>query len=333
MFNVTDMLPWFANDKFPLYLAPMAGFTDIVFRQLCKEHGADVMVTEFVMSDGLLREAAKVWEMVDFTHEQRPMGVQLFGSNPINMAEAARRVVDRMNPDFVDINYGCPSPKVCAVSAGSSLLRDLPLLGKIAEAVVKAVPGTPVTAKIRIGWDDQNVVAPEAGHILEAQGIQALAVHGRTRMQEYRGEANWEVIAQVAERLRIPVIGNGSVRSATDVLRVRSTSKVRGLMIGRAALGNPWIFNQIKHTLATGSPPPPVTMDERWTAMVRYAELLMDRPVRQQSGPSVTWMRQRLMAFVREFPGSRQLRRHLESANTLEDLRFLAAESRAGRLE
>lgn len=327
------MLPWFTNDQFPLYLAPMAGFTDVVFRQLCKEHGADVVVSEFVMCDAILRDVAKVWETVDFTEAQRPMGVQIFGADPVRMAEAAKVVADRLRPDFIDINYGCPSPKVCALQAGSSLLKDLPLMATIAQAVVKAVAPMPVTAKIRIGWDDQNIVAPKAGRLLEGVGIQALAVHGRTRAQEYRGDANWEVIAEVAESLSIPVIGNGNVRTAEDIVRVRSASKVRGLMIGRAALGNPWIFNQIKQTLASGSPPPPVPLAERWAGLLRYAELLVARPARQQKSGSMGWVRSRLMAFARDFPGSRSLRRELEQVNTLDDLRRLAEEALAADAE
>lgn len=321
------MLPWFSNDKFPLYLAPMAGFTDVVFRQLCKEHGVDVVVSEFVMCDAILRDVAKVWETVDFTKEQRPMGVQIFGADPVRMAEAAKVIADRIRPDFIDINYGCPSPKVCALQAGSSLLKELPLLASIAEGVVKAVSPLPVTAKIRIGWDENTIVAPQAGKLLESVGIQALAVHGRTRAQEYRGDANWEVIAEVAECLSIPVIGNGSVRSAEDIIRVRTSTKVRGLMIGRAALGNPWIFNQIKQTLANGCPPPPVSAQERWDGILRYAELLVARPARQQKSGSMGWIRSRLMAFARDFPGSRSLRRELEQVNSIEDLRRLAAQA------
>lgn len=318
------MLHWFSNDKFPLYLAPMAGFTDVVFRQLCREHGADVVVSEFVMCDAILRDVARVWETVDFTEEQRPMGVQIFGADPARMAEAARVIADRIRPDFIDINYGCPSPKVCAIQAGSSLLKDMSLLAGIAEAVVKAVAPLPVTAKIRIGWDDNSIVAPQAGKLLESAGIQALAVHGRTRAQEYRGDANWDVIAEVAETLSIPVIGNGSVRTAEDILRVRSTTKVRGLMIGRAALGNPWIFNQIKRALANGVAPEPVSPQERWDGMLRYAELLMARPARQHKSGSMGWIRSRLMAFARDFPGSRNLRRELEQVGSMDDLRKLA---------
>ncbi len=318
------MLPWFASNRCPLYLAPMAGFTDVVFRQLCKEHGADVLVSEFVMCDALLREGPRAWQKVDFTHTQRPMGVQLFGADPSHMAEAARLVADRMQPDFIDINFGCPSPKVCAIQAGSAVLRELPLLGRIASAMVARVPEIPITAKIRIGWDEQSVVAPQAAKILENAGVQAVAVHGRTRVQEYRGEANWEVIAEVAQSVSIPVVGNGNLRTAGDVLRVRQIAPVRGLMIGRAALGNPWIFRQIKTALATGQEPPPPTLSERWAAMLRYAELLQERSWKKEAGDNIGWMRPRLLSFAREFPGCRKWRTLLQTVSTLEDLRVLS---------
>lgn len=321
------MLPWFASGRCPLYLAPMAGFTDVVFRQLCKEHGADVLVSEFVMCDALLREGPRAWEKVDFTPSQRPMGVQLFGADPSRMAEAARLVADRMQPDFIDINFGCPSPKVCAIQAGSAVLKEPPLLGRIAAAMVDRVPEIPITAKIRIGWDEHSVVAPQAAKILASAGVQAVAVHGRTRAQEYRGEANWEVIAEVAESVAIPVIGNGNIRTAGDVLRVRQIARVSGLMIGRAALGNPWIFRQIKEALASGQEPPPPSLSDRWAAMLRYAELLHQRSWKNEASDSITWMRPRLLSFARDFPGSRKLRTDLQQVRTLEELRSLARQS------
>ena len=184
------MLPWFENGKFPLYLAPMARFTDVVFRQLCKEQGADVMVTEFVQADAIIRGDDRLWETVDFTEAQRPMGIQIFGSNPGSMGQAARLLTDRMQPDFIDINFGCPAERVICMDAGSSMLRNLPKLAKVTAAVVQAVPETPVTVKIRTGWDERSIVAKEVGHIAESEGAQVLTIHGRTKEQGYRGEAN-----------------------------------------------------------------------------------------------------------------------------------------------
>jgi tRNA-dihydrouridine synthase B len=304
----------------------MAGFTDRIFRELCKEQGADVMVTEFVMANKFLdpRGERDAWEVVDFTPQQRPMGVQIFGSEPGKMAEAARKIVDRLQPDFIDINYGCPAPKVVDNAAGSSLLRDPCRLQSVAGEVVQAVGrDVPVTAKIRIGWDATSVNAVENSKRLEDVGIEAIAVHGRTKEQGYSGEADWEVIHAVADAVAVPVIGNGSVRVAEDVRRVKVAGKVSGLMIGRAALGNPWIFREIKHTLLTGEELAPPSLEERWDVMIRYCEQLTEHRERAQSD-RINWMRSRLKAFARNFPGSKAMRRELETVGTVEELRRVA---------
>jgi len=315
-------LPWFKEGDLPLYLAPMAGFTDRVFRELCKEQGADVMVTEFVMANKFLdpRGVEDAWKTVDFTPQQRPMGVQIFGSDPEKMAEAAHMIVDRLTPDFIDINYGCPAPKVVDNCAGSSLLREPELLEKVARTVVQRVgKRVPVTAKIRIGWDDDSVNAVENSKRLEDAGIEAVAVHGRTKEQGYRGDADWDVIHAVADAVSVPVIGNGSIRTLADVNRIISANKVKGLMIGRAALGYPWIFREIKHALSTGESHEPPTLDERWKAMLWYAGELVEHKQREDFD-RINWMRPQLKAFAREFPGSKALRCKLEKVQTLEEL-------------
>lgn len=318
------MLPWFQNEQFPLYLAPMARFTDVVFRQFCKEQGADVMVTEFVQADAISRDDPKLWETVDFTGEQRPMGVQLFGSNPESMGTAARLVVDRVAPDFIDLNFGCPADRVICTDAGSSMLRRPAKLGKVTGAVVRAVPETPVTVKIRIGWDENEIVAHEVAGIVENEGAQALAIHGRTKVQGYRGDADWPVIAEVAEAAAIPVIGNGNVRNAGDVLRIRRETRCAGLMIGRAALGYPWIFRDIKYALAQGAAPEPPDLGERWQTILEYTRNLMERPFRQQRHRDLGWMRPKIIALTKEMPGSRKLRESLGSVSHLSELEELA---------
>ncbi|MBV8353115.1 MAG: tRNA-dihydrouridine synthase family protein, partial [Verrucomicrobia bacterium] len=222
------MLPWFKNSR-PLYLAPMAGVTDSVFRRLCKKQGADVLVTEFVSADGILHRNQRTREMLNFRAEERPVGVQLFGADPQRMADAAKAVIDWVEPDFIDLNFGCPVNKVVCKHGGSALLRDCPLLERVAVAVVKAVEPLPVTAKIRLGWSQEMINAPTTATILEQAGIRAVAVHGRTREQGYSGVADWQTIARVAETVSIPVIGNGDLRGVDEILlRLRST-RVRGL--------------------------------------------------------------------------------------------------------
>ncbi|HEX3817942.1 MAG TPA: tRNA-dihydrouridine synthase family protein, partial [Chthoniobacterales bacterium] len=241
------MLPWFTEGRFPLYLAPMAGVSDKIFRQLCKERGADILVTEFVSAEGVFRRNARTRGYLEFDAIERPLGVQLFGGNAEHMAEAARQVVDWVQPDFIDLNFGCPVNKVVAKNGGSALLKDCPTLGKVAEAVVQAVATVPVTAKIRTGWDDTSVNAVQVSKLLESLGIAAVAVHGRTRAQGYSGRADWEVIAAVASAVAIPVIGNGDLFSAADVAQRRRETGIAGAMIGRAAMSSPWIFSQTKH--------------------------------------------------------------------------------------
>src|SRR5213082_3104401 len=255
---MNSQLPWFSASSFPLYLAPMAGVSDKIFRQLCKERGADVLVTEFVSAEGVFRRNERTRAYLDFDECERPIGVQLFGGNAEHMAEAAKHVVDWVRPDFIDLNFGCPVNKVVAKNGGSALLKDCPALASVAESVVQAIGPVPVTAKIRIGWDADWINAPHVAKILENCGIAALAVHGRTRAQGYAGEADWRVIGEVAQSVALPVIGNGDLFSAEDVARRRAETKISGAMIGRAAMSAPWIFRQIKHYLTTGetlSPP------------------------------------------------------------------------------
>lgn len=321
----SDRLPWLKRETIPLYLAPMAGFTDRVFRELCKEQGADVMVTEFVMANKFLdpRGEKDAWETVDFTPQQRPMGVQIFGSDPIKMAEAADRIVDRLQPDFLDINYGCPAPKVVDNAAGSSLLRYPEQLQRVAHCVVQRVTDRlPVTAKIRIGWDDHSINAVSNSKRLEDVGIEAIAVHGRTKVQGYRGDAAWDVIHEVADALSIPVIGNGSIEGPERVQHLIRIGKVRGLMIGRAALGNPWIFGQIKAALAGREYTDEPSIEDRWNTLIRYCKGLTEHR-EKAAWDYINWMRPRLKAFAKGFRGSKELRRLLEKVGTIEDLEAL----------
>jgi nifR3 family TIM-barrel protein len=317
-------LPWFGAGRFPLYLAPMAGFTDSPFRRLCKEQGADVLVTEFANAEGLVRGTEAVWRDLHFTAAERPLGIQIFGGDPALMAEAARMVSARLQPDFIDLNFGCPADKVTCRNAGSSLLRDLPLLGQIAEAVVHAVP-IPVTAKIRLGWDERSIVAPEAARRLEGAGVVALAVHGRTKEQGYRGGADWAVIAAVAEAVAIPVIGNGSVDAPEMAARQRRDTALAGLMVGRAALGYPWIFRELKAGLAGEPRPPAPTLAERWAIMLRYADDRMAQDGRDPATASLSGLRAMFKSMVKDMPEAAALRGALERVNTRAELGEQAA--------
>ena len=318
------MLPWFQNNKFPLYLAPMAGFTDVVYRQLCKQEGADVLVTEFVMSDSILRGDPFVWQTLDFSEQQRPIGIQIFGYDPASMAEAAKRIVDRCDPDFIDINFGCPSKKVTCQEAGASLLKVPDKLVHIAETVVKALPNKPVTAKIRLGWDASQIVAPALAPRLQDAGIQALAIHGRTKEQGYGGTADWNTIYEIAESVNMPIIGNGNIRNSEQVYHAMTQSKVRGVMIGRGAQGYPWIFREIKAHLETGKTPPPPTLQERWDTILRYAELLAYHPINLKPDKSIAWMRSRLVKLTKDMHGCKKIRHELTRIERVEDIRPIA---------
>ena len=321
------MLPWF-QDRFPLYLAPMAGVTDKIFRGLCKEQGADVMVTEFVSAEGIFRKNARTMEYLDFDPGERPLGVQLFGADPEHLGEAARMVRDWVQPDFLDLNFGCPVQKVVARNGGSALLKDLPLLERVARAVVQAAAPCPVTAKIRIGWSRNAVNALETARILEGAGVQALAVHGRTKDMAYGGEADWNAIDQVARSVRIPVIGNGDIRSAYDAARRKRETAVAGLMVGRGAMCAPWIFHEIKQFLATGTLPPPPSLEARWALIRRHCVLAI--AARGAERPALHSLRARLMAYSHGMPAAKALRNRFAHVESLAELDTLIAESLAG---
>ncbi len=321
------MLPWLHDDSFPLYLAPMAGVTDVVFRGLCKELGADVMVTEFVSAEGILQADARTRHYTEFDDGQRPVGVQLFGADGRRMGEAARKIIDWKQPDFIDINFGCPVNKVVSKNGGSALLRDCPLLESVARGVVEGVRGTgvPVTAKIRIGWDAHQINAIEVARRLEDCGIQAVTIHGRTRAQGYSGLADWEVIGQVAEAARIPVIGNGDIASGGDVEVRRAQTRVRGIMIGRAAMSNPWVFQEAKHFLRHGTAPEPVSAETRLAFMRRHCVLAIERSTRGGEFEVVRSMRSRLMHYTRSLPGGKFLRNRFATIGGLAEFDDIAA--------
>lgn len=332
MHSAVPMLPWFKDQAFPVYLAPMAGVTDYVFRSLCKEFGAEVMVTEFVSAEGILQRDDRTRHYTEFDEAQRPLGVQLFGADGRRMGEAARKVIDWKQPDFIDINFGCPVNKVVSKNGGSSLLRQCPLLAEVAREVVKATP-IPVTAKMRIGWDDGSVNAVEVARILEDCGVAAIAVHGRTRAQGYTGRANWEVIAEVAAAVRVPVIGNGDLASAADVM-MRRHCGVRGVMIGRAAMASPWIFREISASLQGRESLPAPTINERFELMRRHCALEVQRSTRPELDV-LRAMRSALMNYTRSLRGGKYLRGRFAQIGSMAQLDDILADfiAHQGRLE
>lgn len=258
---------------FPLLLAPMEDVSDPPFRALCKQHGADLMYTEFISSEGLIRDAAKSVQKLDIYEYERPVGIQIFGNDLDSMIQSAE-IVEATNPDILDINYGCPVKKVTCKGAGAGILRDIPKMVQLTEAVVKATK-LPVTVKTRLGWSDDTKYIVEVAERLQDVGIQAISIHGRTRQQMYKGEADWSLIREVKEnpRIHIPVFGNGDISTPQKALEYKTKYGVDGVMIGRASIGNPWIFREIKHFVATGEILPPPQLTERVDAALQHLQM------------------------------------------------------------
>ena len=233
------------NLKNNVLLAPMAGVTDLPFRLVCKEMGADIVYTEFVSANGIIRESKKTFDLIKFIDEERPIGVQIFGEDPDVVGLSAKMIYERCKPDLIDINFGCPVPKVTKKGAGSAALKDLSLMMDITSSVVESVPHIPVTIKMRSGWTENDLVFIEAGKKIEKVGIKAITLHPRTTSQRFQGKANWSHIKLLKENISIPVIGNGDVRNLNDYKDIISSTLCDGVMIGRGALGNPWIFRDI----------------------------------------------------------------------------------------
>ena len=307
----------------------MAGVTDLIFRRICKEMGADVMVTEFVSAEGIMQADDRTRKYTEFDEGQRPVGVQLFGADGERMGEAARKIIDKglagRIPDFIDINFGCPVNKVVSRNGGSSLLRDCPLLASVALGVAKAVGhDVPVTAKIRIGWDADSVNAVEVAKTLEDCGMQAIAVHGRTRAQGYSGEADWETIDAVARAVNIPVIGNGDIACGEDLAKRKRETAVSGVMIGRAAMQHPWVFREAKYFLETGEVMEAVPIEERWALILRHCRMAVESNRHGNERQTLTALRGRLMAYCKGFPGAKELRQKLCQVDSVSAVEGLA---------
>ena len=299
--------------EFPLLLAPMEDVSDPPFRALCKKHGADVMYTEFISSEGLIRDAVKSVQKLDIFEYERPVGIQIFGSE-INSMIKATQLCEEVHPDIIDINYGCPVKKVACKGAGAGILQDIPKMVSLTKEIVNATP-LPVTVKTRLGWDDSSKYIVEVAERLQDVGIKAISIHGRTRAQMYKGEADWSLIAEVKNnpRMHIPVFGNGDIDSPQKALEYKNRFGVDGLMIGRASIGNPWFFNEVKTYLNEGFIIPEPSLQEKLDV------------VREHLDFSIRWKGERLgllemrRHYARYFKGIQDFKKYRTQLVTIEN--------------
>lgn len=306
-----------ALSDFPLLLAPMEDVSDPPFRAVCKEGGADLMYTEFISSEGLIRDAAKSRQKLDIFEYERPVGIQLFGGDVENMVQSAQ-IATEVNPDLIDINYGCPVKAVACRGAGAALLQDIPKMVKMTEAIVKCTP-LPVTIKTRLGWDDKTKNIIEVAERLQDIGIKALSIHGRTRVQMYKGDADWTLIGEVKNnpRIHIPIFGNGDIDTPEKALEYKNKYGVDGIMIGRASIGNPWVFSQIKHFVANGTHLPLPTIEERVAVVKKH----LDFSIRWKGDRlGLLEMRRHYANYFRGTPNFKPIRARLVDTLSIEEI-------------
>ncbi len=302
----------------PVFLAPMAGVTDYPFRILCKEMGAGLVYSEFVSADGIIRENTKTLDLIHFKQKERPIGVQIFGNSAETMSRAAKYVVKNFEPDILDINYGCPVPKITKKGGGSAALKDLCLMDDITSAVVESVPNTPVTVKMRMGWNLDSIIIPEAGYRLEKIGVKAITLHARTTKQRYTGNADWEYIRILKNSVNIPVIGNGDIRNTEDMMSMFEKTSCDAVMVARAAQGNPWFFERAKAHLNGTTPHPYPSLKEIAKICNRHFDLLL-----QSRGESAgtNLMRKHFSNYIKGFPGASEFMKKLITAPNLKAMK------------
>ncbi|GJH41737.1 tRNA-dihydrouridine synthase [Capnocytophaga sp. HP1101] len=302
---------------FPLLLAPMEDVSDPPFRRLCKMHGADMLYSEFISSEGLIRDAIKSRQKLDIFDYERPVGIQIFGGDEEAMALSAK-IVATVNPDLVDINFGCPVKKVVSKGAGAGVLKDIDLMVRLTKAVVNSTH-LPVTVKTRLGWDEQSINIEEVAERLQDVGISALTIHARTRSQMYKGHSDWSYIAKVKNnpRIHIPIFGNGDIDSPEKALQYRNTYGVDGIMIGRAAIGYPWIFNEIKHYFATGKLLPSPTISHRVDAAKNHLLWSVEWKGERQG---VLEMRRHYANYFKGIPNFKEHRQRLVTLDSSEEI-------------
>ena len=303
--------------EFPLLLAPMEDVSDPPFRRLCKMHGADMLYSEFISSEGLIRDAIKSRQKLDIFDYERPVGIQIFGGDEEAMALSAK-IVATVNPDLVDINFGCPVKKVVSKGAGAGVLKDIDLMVRLTKAVVNST-SLPVTVKTRLGWDEQSINIEEVAERLQDVGISALTIHARTRSQMYKGHSDWSYIAKVKNnpRIHIPIFGNGDIDSPEKALEYRNKYGIDGIMIGRAAIGYPWIFNEIKHYFATGELLPSPTIADRVEAAKNHLLWSVEWKGERQG---VVEMRRHYANYFKGIPNFKEHRHKLVTLDTSEEV-------------
>jgi tRNA-dihydrouridine synthase B len=303
--------------EFPLLLAPMEDVSDPPFRALCKKYGADLMYTEFISSEGLIRDAAKSVQKLDIYEYERPVGIQIFGSEIESMILSAK-IIEKTNPDIIDINYGCPVKKVACKGAGAGILQDIPKMVRMTSEIVKAT-NLPVTVKTRLGWDEDTKFVVDTAERLQDIGIEAISIHGRTRKQMYKGEADWTLIGEVKNnpRMRIPVFGNGDIDSPEKALEYKNRFGVDGIMIGRASIGYPWVFNEIKHFLKTGEHLPKPGIKER-VAVTRDHLLMSIRWKGETLG--INEMKRHYTNYFKGVSHFKEYRTTMVSSNNLQEI-------------
>lgn len=309
--------------EFPLLLAPMEDVSDPPFRIACKENGADLMFTEFISSEGLIRNATKSIAKLDIFEYEHPIGIQIFG-NEIESMRQATEIAEQAGPDIIDINYGCPVKKVASKGAGAGILKDIPKMVQMTAEIVK-VASLPVTVKTRLGWDHNTMYIVEVAERLQDIGIKAISIHGRTRKQMYKGSADWELIGQIKDnpRMIIPVFGNGDIDSPQKADEMRRKYGVDGIMIGRASIGYPWIFNEIKDYLSTGKLRPPPSVEERIQVLMRH----LDFSIRWKGARlGILEMRRHYKNYFKGIPHMKEFRIRLQTCNYLEGIHQIIEE-------
>lgn len=315
---------------FPLLLAPMEDVSDPPFRAVCKANGADLMYTEFISSEGLIRDAAKSRKKLDIFENERPIGIQLFGSDILSMHEAAA-IATEVNPDLIDINYGCPVKAVACKGAGAALLQDIPKMVEMTKAVIRST-NLPVTVKTRLGWDESTKNIEEVAERLQDIGVQALSIHGRTRVQLYKGEADWTLIGKVKnnQRIKIPIFGNGDIDSPQKALEYKNRYGVDGVMIGRASIGNPWIFREIKHFVQHGTAMEGPSVSERVTACRQH---LLESIRWKNHRQGILEMRRHYSNYFKGFPHFKETRMKLVLTEDLDEILSILEMVEQGRFE